>query len=227
MSNTTLTHHWGWTSSVWMMGVFKVLMCKTLLQWCTSGWRIYLHHTPSPTFSKRSVIKDTHPILPQLSPSGDLHDCSRHNANLLQLPPCQTCHKGGDQEWPVRCQAHPQAHWRMCIQDLWSLGQEGPNSEQSSTFREHSQSHPAVVGGWGRRTGPPCLVMSTSGPICWNFMGTLLCGFIYISPSYYSNELVKLKPTLLHKAGLGLSLMWTACFVHKMQTLKNCCLSQV
>lgn len=106
-------------------------------------------------------------------PPGYLHDCSGHNANLLQLPACQTRHQGGDQERPLCCQAHPQAHWRVCIQDLRPLGEEGTNSEQSSTFREHSQSHPAVDGGRGRRAGPPHLVTSTSGHISWNFMGLL------------------------------------------------------
>lgn len=46
----------------------------------------------------------------EISPSGNLLDRSRYNANLLQLSPCQAHHQGGDKERPVRREAHPQAH---------------------------------------------------------------------------------------------------------------------
>lgn len=94
-------------------------------------------------------------------PSGDLHDCSCHNTNLLQLPPSQTRHQGGAQERPIRCQAHPQTHRCLRVQDLRPLGEERSSPEQSSTFREHSQDHPAVVNGRGQRAGPTHLVISS------------------------------------------------------------------
>lgn len=75
---------------------------------------------------------------------GHMHDCARHHANLLQLPSGQACDQGCDPERPLRCEAHPQAHRRLCLQDLWTLGEEGPDSEQSGPVREHSQNHLAV-----------------------------------------------------------------------------------
>lgn len=81
--------------------------------------------------------------------TGHLHDCSGHDENLLQLPACKTRHQGRAEERPLRCQAHPQAHRRVCVQDIWPLGQEGTDSEQSGTFREHPQGHPDVHRGRG------------------------------------------------------------------------------
>ena len=67
--------------------------------------------------------------LPPSPPAGHLYDRSRRDAHLLQLPPRQACHQGGDPERPVRRQSHPQAHRCVRLQDLRSLGEERPSPE--------------------------------------------------------------------------------------------------